>query len=456
MIALNMSPTKTQAPVSLLLASALLLMGCAGSSAAGAGSEPAADTHVPVSMVPAAIPETVPAWPRWRGPTGQGLVEQSAKRPYVTRWSQSENVLWRSEVPGKGNSSPIVWDNHLFVTSATSGGKERALLAYNRSTGTKLWNRAFSGEPPEKAYPKNGHASSTPVTDGERVYVYFGNLGLAAVDFEGNVVWHQKIGPFEAFHGTASSPLLHDGRLYLVQDHGGASGSFIAAFDPATGKELWRTKRNAKVGWNSPVLIQAGERTELVMSGQKQVTAYDPKTGEELWFATGNTFEVIPTPVVGHDLLFCSSGRAGPTLAIRAGGQGDVTKSHILWSSPKGSPFVVAPIVVGEYLYMVNDMASVLTVYGATSGDVVWQTRLGTAQREGFSAAPVAVGDHVFFTNDEGETFVIRQGPEFEISHVNQMEERTLASPALVDGIWYLRTSEALYAVGEPSESPSG
>jgi outer membrane protein assembly factor BamB len=236
--------------------------------------------------------------------------------------------------------------------------------------------------------------------------------------------------------------------LYLLQDHGGASGSFIAAFDPETGKELWRTKRDAKVGWNSPVAIETGERDELIVSGQQKVTAYDPATGDELWFANGNTFEVIPTPVVAHGMLFCSSGRAGPTLAIRPGGSGDVTRSHVVWSSAKGSPFVVAPIAVGEYLYMVNDMASVLTVYEARTGEVAWQTRLGESKREGFSAAPVAFGDKVFFTNDEGETFVIRQGPEFEVLHVNRLEERMIASPALVEGIWYLRTGEALYALG--------
>jgi outer membrane protein assembly factor BamB len=297
-------------------------------------------------------------------------------------------------------------------------------------------------------HPKNGFASSTPATDGERVYAFLGNHGLLAVDLEGEIVWHRSLGPFEAYHGVASSPLLYQDRVIVVQDHRGRSGSFIAAFDRSTGRELWRTERAAQVGWSSPVAIATPERDEIVMSGQQAVIAYDPKTGDELWRARGNTFEVIPTPVVGHDLLFCSSGRAGPTLAIRPGGSGDVTETHVVWSSPKGSPFVPAPIVYGAYLYMVNDMASVVTVYEAKTGAVAWQERLGTARREGFSAAPVATGGKVFFTNDEGETFVIRAGPDFEVLHVNRLGERVLASPALVGGVWYVRGAEHLYAIG--------
>jgi hypothetical protein len=396
-------------------------------------------------MIPAASGEAVESWPRWRGPSGQGLVEDGG---YVDRWSDEENVLFEVEVPGDGNSSPIVWGDRIFLTTAYDRGRRRSVLAFARDDGRLLWETFAPDASPEAVHPKNGFASSTPATDGERVYAFLGNHGLLAVDLEGEIVWHRSLGPFEAYHGVASSPLLYQDRVIVVQDHRGRSGSFIAAFDRSTGRELWRTERAAQVGWSSPVAVATPERDEIVMSGQQAVIAYDPKTGDELWRARGNTFEVIPTPVVGHDLLFCSSGRAGPTLAIRPGGSGDVTETHVVWSSPKGSPFVPAPIVYGAYLYMVNDMASVVTVYEAKTGAVAWQERLGTARREGFSAAPVATGGKVFFTNDQGETFVIRAGPDFEVLHVNRLGERVLASPALVGGVWYVRGAEHLYAIG--------
>lgn len=385
------------------------------------------------------------AWSRWRGPSGQGHIEGSG---YLDRWSATEGVLWRSDVPGSGNSSPVVWSDRIFLTTAEDGGARRSLLAFDRGTGKQLWQTYAPDTAPEGAYPKNGHASSTPTTDGRRVYAYLGNHGLLATDLDGEVAWHVALGPFEAFHGTASSPLLLGDRLFLVQDQRGGSGSFIAAFDTASGKELWRTARDAKVGWNSPVAVEVTSggktSTQIVMSGQQKVIAYAPDDGRELWTVEGNTFETIPTPVVAHGMIFCSSGRAGPTLAIRPSHD----SAEIVWSSPKGSPFVPAPIVVGDYLYMVNDMASILTVYEAKTGEVVKQERMGEAQREGFSAAPVAVDGKVFFTNDEGQTFVVRHQETPEILHVNELGERVIASPAGVDGVWYFRTTTSLLAIG--------
>jgi outer membrane protein assembly factor BamB len=211
---------------------------------------------------------------------------------------------------------------------------------------------------------------------------------------------------------------------------------------------LWKTPRQEGVGWGTPIAIRAGGRDEIIVSSQRAVRAYNPNTGRELWYAEGNTREVIPTPAVGHGLVFCPSGRAGPTLAIRPGGSGDVTGTHIAWQSPRGSPFVPSPLVYGDYLYLVNDMTSVATCLEAKSGKEVWQGRLGEVRREGFSASPVAVDGKVFFTNDEGETFVLAAGPKFELLHVNRLGEPTLATPALVDGIWYFRTASHLLAIG--------
>jgi outer membrane protein assembly factor BamB len=310
-----------------------------------------------------------------------------------------------------------------------------------------LWESfAPQGRVPE-SHQKNGHASATPATDGERIYVSFGNRGLVAFDMDGKVLWQQDLGSMEAYHGTAGSPLLYRDRIILYQDQ--YQESFVAAFDAATGRVLWRTPRDARVGWGTPIAIRVADHDEIIVHSQRRVQAYDPDSGKELWTCRGSLYEVIPTPVVGYGMVFCSSGRAGPTLAIRPGGSGDVTGTHLEWASPRGSPFVPSPILYGEYLYMVNDMASVATCLDARTGEMVWQGRLGTPRREGFSASPIAVDGKVFFTNDEGQTFVLRAGPEFDLLHVNSLDETTLASPALVDGKWYFRTAQHLLAIGE-------
>jgi outer membrane protein assembly factor BamB len=384
-------------------------------------------------------------WPRWRGPSGQGLVTGTG---YPDTWSSTQGVLWKTPVPGTGNSSPIIWGDQIFVTSSYESGRKLSLLAYRRSDGKLLWESpAPAGRTDSGAHYKNGHASSTPATDGQRVYVLFGARGLFAFDFAGKLAWQRDLGPMDAYHGAAGSPLLYRDRIILYQDQ--FSGSFIAAFDTRTGRELWRTRRDASVGWGTPIAIRAGQRDEVIVNGQQYVTSYDPITGRELWRCGGTTYEVIPTPVVGYGLVFCSSGRAGPTLAIRPGGSGDVSRTHLAWESPRGSPFVPSPILYGEQIYMVNDMASIVTSLSATTGQALWQGRLGVAQREGFSASPVAVDGKIFFTNDDGETFVLRAGPKFELMHTNQLGESMLASPALVDGRWYFRTQRNLFAVGK-------
>ena len=381
-------------------------------------------------------------WPVWRGPSGQGLVTGT----YTDTWSATENVVWKKPVPGRGNSSPIVWGDRIFLTTAHEDGRRVSLIAFRRSDGTQLWEAFAPDGRTGRAHRKNGHASATPSTDGTLIYASFGSRGLAAFDFNGKLVWHKDLGDVDNYHGAAGSPLLYRNRVILYQDFD--AGSFVAAFDAKTGKELWRTPRRARVGWGTPVAVRVAGRVEIVVSSQAAVTAYDPDTGKELWVCDGNSFEVIPTPVVGHGLVFASSGRVGPTLAIRPGGRGNVTRTHLAWTSPKGSPFVPSPIVYGNQLYTVNDMASIVTSFEAATGKVLWQGRLGVAQREGFSASPVAVDGKVFFTNDQGETFVLRAGPTFELLRTNRIGETTLASPALVDGRWYIRTDRSLFAIG--------
>ena len=382
-------------------------------------------------------------WPRWRGPSGQGLV---AGKGYTDRWSANENVKWKTPLDTPGNGSPIVWGNRIFLVTASGDGTRRGIAAFDRATGRKLWQTFAPDAPVERVMPKNGYASSTPATDGRLVYAYLGSHGVLAVDFAGKQAWHQPVGPIEAYHGTAGSPLLYKDRVIVYQDQRGPGG-FIAAFDAKTGAPRWRKPRTEQVGWGTPIAIRAGDRDEIIVSSMRKVYAYHPDTGDVLWTVGGSLFEVIPTPVVGHGFVFASSGRSGPTLAIKPGGSGDVTATHVAWKEVKGSPFVPSPLLYGDELYLINDMASIVTAYDPKTGTALWQGRLGEAVREGFSASPVGVDGKVFFTNDMGETFVLKAGKTFELLHVNRLDEQVLASPALVDGVWYFRTHGHLIAI---------
>jgi outer membrane protein assembly factor BamB len=384
-------------------------------------------------------------WPRWRGPSGQGVV---AGAGYPDRWSSTQNVVWKVAVPGEGHSSPIIWGDRIILTTAYDDGRRLSVLALRRADGARLWETAVPAGRNDWVHFKNGHASSTPATDGARIYALFGSRGLVALDMDGRIQWRADIGPTENYHGPAGSPLLNKDRIVQYQDQ--ARDAFVAAFDTRTGRQVWRTRREASVGWGTPIAVRVVDHDEIIVNSQRAVQAYHPDTGKELWRCNGMGFEVIPTPVVGHGMVFCSSGRAGPTLAIKPGGSGDVTRTHLVWSTERGSPFVPSPLVYRNQLYMVNDMASIVTSFDAASGKPLWQGRLGVAQREGFSASPVAVDGKVFFTNDEGDTFVLGAGPTFNLLHVNSLNERVLASPALVDGRWYFRTQRALYAIGTP------
>jgi outer membrane protein assembly factor BamB len=388
-------------------------------------------------------------WTRWRGPSGQGNVEGTG---YVDKWSSTENVKWKVAVPGEGHSSPIIWKDHLFLTTSRDGGAKVSMLAYDRRDGKLLWETQVpvTGGVEHK-YEKNSHASATAVTDGSRIYASFGTHGLAAFDFSGKIIWHRKLGDLNNYHGSAGSPVLYKDRLFIYQDHQGSANltSFVAAFKAATGETIWWKDRIEKMGWGTPTVISTGTRDELIVSSQRRIYSYNPDNGDEYWKVVGNLSEVIPTPVAGHGFVFCSSGRAGPTFAIRPGGSGDVTATHVAWSTPRGSPFVPSSLIHGDLLYQINDMQSILTVFHAKTGELAYQDRLGVAMREGFSASPVAVGNLIYFTNDDGQTFVVEAGPTFKLKHVNELNARVIASPALVGGIWYWRTDSELLAIGK-------
>jgi outer membrane protein assembly factor BamB len=413
----------------------------------------ASDTSQAVSMV-VQSGAALKYWPHWRGPSVQGIVEGKG---YPDRWTETENVLWKVSVPGRGHSSPIVWGDRIFLTTAAADGSRRSLLSFRRSDGKLVWDLAVPPSPAERLIQKNSYASSSPTTDGNLVYGYFGNSGVVAVSFDGKLIWHTSLGEINLYHGPGGSPLLYKDRLILFQDQMNFGRDravepppgFIVALDKKTGRELWRKNRNPRPGWGSPIAVQVGNHVEIIVSSGRSIDAYDPDTGEVLWTVKGNMPETIPMPVVGNGLLYCSSGRAGPTFAVRPGGKGDVTASHVVWSSPKGSPFVPSPLLQGDYLYTINDMVSIASCHNARTGEIVGQLRLGEARRESFSASPVVVEDKIYFTNDDGETFVLSAAPDFKLLHVNRLGAPTLASPALVDGRWYFRTAGHLVCVGK-------
>jgi outer membrane protein assembly factor BamB len=410
-----------------------------------------AQARADVSLIPV-TGDGAGYWSRWRGPSGQGLVTDSG---YADKWSSTQNILWSVDLPGDGNSSPIIWDDRIFLTAADRSG-ERSVLALSRNDGKLLWQTAAPEATPERTHQKNGRASSTVAVDGQRVYAFLGNQGVVAMTLDGKVAWHNDTGPTANYHGPAGSPLLYHDFVIVYQDQGasfgrffgGQSESFIAAIDRSTGRTAWRKPREASVGWGTPIAIRVNGQDQILVHGQYRVTAYNPANGEEIWTCDGPTMEVIPTPAVGHGLVYCCSGRAGPTLAIRPDGKGDVTDTHIQWRTTRGSPFIPSPLLHDGVLYTVNDMSSIGAAFDAVTGQNLWQNRLGPPMREGFSASPVAVDGKVYFTNDVGQTFVLKAGREFQLLHVNDLGEQVLASPALVDGKWYWRTASKLLALG--------
>jgi outer membrane protein assembly factor BamB len=425
-------------------AALLITLGVSLTGAAAHGLPPIADVAATMIQVKG---EGARYWTRWRGPSGQGHVRTGK---YTDTWSPTDGAKWKVPVPGRGHSSPIIWGDRIFLTTAHDEGARVSLMAFRRSDGTLLWETFVpTRQGVEHVYRKNSRASATAVTDGTLVYASFGTHGLMAVDFNGTISWHNPVGRLANTHGSAGSPILYKDRLFIYQDHKGTdeTGAFVGAFDKKTGKQIWKTDRVETIGWGTPIVVRAGNRDELIVSSQRKVYGYDPQTGKELWTVSGLGFEVIPTPVVAEGLILCSSGRQGPTIAIRPGGTGDVTATHVAWTSPKGSPFVPSGVVVDGVLYLVNDIQSILTAHDVKTGDVLYQGRLGVAKREGFSASPVAFDGKVFFTNDDGETFVVKAGREFNLLHVNSLGEQTLASPALVDGRWYFRTASSLVAI---------
>jgi outer membrane protein assembly factor BamB len=380
-------------------------------------------------------------WPRFRGPSGQGETNLAS---LPVEWDKSgKNIAWRVKLPGAGNSSPIVWGEHLFLTSSDAKGSERFIHCFDVRDGSLRWTRQAPPKPPEPGVrDKNGYASSTPVTDGQRVIVFLGSCGLLCYDFEGKLLWHRDDLKFKTTHGTGSSPLLYKDMVILAQDQNQADSIFLAV-DRRTGKNVWEGKRPRAMSWTTPIVVRVGDHDELLMAGGETVRGYDPMTGTELWSLRGPTLEVVPTLLIGHDLLYSASGRNGPTLALRPGGKGDVTETHLVWRAVRGGPHVPSPALVRGRLYSANDNG-IVTCLDAATGKMIFYERI----TDRFSASPITAGDLLYFPAESGMTYVLRAGDALDVVAANDLGAPILASPAVAHGRLILRTAEELVCVG--------
>jgi outer membrane protein assembly factor BamB len=364
----------------------------------------------------------------------------------VHRSRDSSNIVWRTKVPQPGNSSPIVWGDRLFLTGANADGTARFLYCFSRTDGSPIWDRQAPAKPPEPGVrDKNGYASATPVTDGERVIAFLGSCGLVCYDFDGKLLWTFDDLKFDTTHGTGSSPLLYKDLVIFAHDQNRAESIFMA-LDKRTGKVVWKGERKKAMTWSTPVVIRAGDRDELIFAGAETVKGYDPVTGKELWSLAGPTYEVVPAIVTGDGLLYSASGRNGPTIALRPGGSGDVTETHLAWRAVRGGPHVPSPIYIGGRLFVVND-TGIATCFDGATGKLVWQDRI----RDRFSTSPIEAGGLLYFASESGVTFVIRAADKFEIVAENDLGSPILASPAVVGDQIFLRTQEELVCIGTPA-----
>lgn len=384
-------------------------------------------------------------WPNFRGPSRQGVVPD--KSPLPMKWSSSENHLWRTELPGAAWSSPIVWNDRIFVTTAGDGGKSCRILSLDRKTGRVLWNTEVFQQTLRRKEDRNSYATPTPATDGARVYAAFGEGSIAAVDLQGKVVWTNRDFQHYSQHGLGASPVLHRDVLIMSYDGSNETGdlkvgwqkpwdkAFIVALETRTGKVRWKTQR----GMSRIAHVTSNIAGNTLVSGAGDVVqGFDLATGKLMWTARNQGEGVVPSVVVGDGLVFTSSGFERPTIrAIRTGGS-----AEIVWEQTKAVPKIPSFVYSKPYLFTVAENGIAMCLK-EESGEIVWQERLDGE----FSSSPLLAGDRIYAVSDDCETVVLRAAPKFEVLARNKIEGRCQASPAAADGVLYLRTDRALHAI---------
>ena len=400
-------------------------------------------------------------WPTWRGPAGTGVANE---KHLPQRWGTNENVLWRTPLPERGNSTPIVWGKRVFVTQAIEAQKRRVLLCFDRATGRLLWQQGAAVEAAESTHEANPQCSSSPVTDGERVVAWFGSAGLFCYDLLGKELWRRELGPQKHVWGWGSSPSLDESRCYL--NFGPGEPSFLLALDKKTGKEFWRVAEpNADSGekkpqqekavwtgsWSTPLVIKAGGRQELILTWPKRVVAFDPKTGRELWSCAGINPLVYTSPLYepSKEIVVAMGGFNGMALAVKAGDSGDVTESRRLWHHPKTKQRIGSGVIHDGHIYILND-PGVAECFELETGKLIWEERLRgpAAKSDNWSSIVVADGK-LYAINQGGDAFVLKASPTFEVLATNSLAEATIASMAVSDGDLFVRTHKALWCFRE-------
>ena len=414
-------------------------------------------------------------WPRFRGPTADGVAKNDPRLPDT--WSTTENVKWKTEIPGWGWAAPVVWGNRVFLTTVVSdeknltptkglylgrgvrdpakGNHHWMVYCFALQTGSELWkHEAHEGRPKVPRHPKSTYGAETATTDGERLYVLFGDLGLYCYSMEGEPLWSHAIEPKRTMsdYGAAASPVVHDGQVIYVYDN--QEDSYIASLDAKTGEPRWRTKRDERTTWATPFVWQHEQRTEIVVCGKRKNRSYD-LAGKLLWEFEGNMSNlVIPSPFASNQLLYITSGYVGddhrPVFAIKPGASGDITlknsdKSNefIKWYQPKAGPYNPSPIVYGNHYYTLHDRGF-LTCHNAQSGEEVYGKQRFDG-RASFTASPWAYNGKLFFLSEEGDTYVVKAGSEFKVEKTNSLEELAIACPAISQGNLLIRTATKLY-----------
>ena len=428
-------------------------------------------------------------WPSFRGPGAMGLSLESTT-PTVWNVEKSSNILWKTPIPGLGHSSPIIWEDRLFVTTAVNERKAAPLkvglygdgesaadndtqqwkvYCLDKKTGNILWQHtAHEGTPKVSRHPKATHANCTMATDGTNFVAFFGSEGLYCYDSDGHVRWQRDLGILHAAPivyndtpaptmgtlewGFASSPIIYGGRVFIQCDV--LSNGFVAALDIANGKEVWRTRRDDTGTWSSPNVCAEGPRPQLVVNGWSHIGGYDLRTGEEIWRMSGGGDCPVPTPIAWHNLIFVMSahGPRSPIFAVRTDAAGDVSlrggagaNQHVAWSTPRGASYMETPLIYGDYLYSCNP-SGILSCFDAASGKQLYKERLGSGG-DGFTSSPVASKGKIYFASEQGTVYVVKPGAAFSVLATNQMGEVCMATPAISEDALFFRTQAHVVAI---------
>lgn len=422
-------------------------------------------------------------WPQFRGGEALGV---ATNQNLPTTWGPSQNVAWQTSVPGMGWSSPVVWGDKIFVTSVVRdgpveppkkglyfGGERKTpstntqhwvVYCFDWQSGKKVWEKqVHEGTPSTSVHLKNTYASETPVTDGERVYAYFGNLGLFCLDLAGKELWSQQWGQFKTRYGwgTAASPVLHKDRIFVVNDND--EQSFLVALNKQTGKQLWRVERDEKSNWATPFVWENAQRTELIVPGTKRVRSYDLE-GKVLWEFGGMSSIVIPTPFTKSGLLYVGSGYVGdkirPVFAIRPGASGDITlkdgetnSQYIAWYEKTAAPYNPSPLAYGDYFYVLFDFGFLNCRDAKTGKELYDKQRINLEGTSAFTASPWAYDNKIFCLSEDGDTFVFQAGPEYKLIGKNSLGEMCMATPAMARDSLIIRTASKLYRIQNPTNT---